>query len=74
MAIAVTQADEVFGSDTQMKGRLKLSDAERATLGEIGPRTKMGRSAMRSCISPIAAHRATRLSRTGTIPSTASIF
>jgi hypothetical protein len=28
----------------------------------------------RSCISPIAAHRATRLSRTGTIPSTASIF
>jgi hypothetical protein len=79
----------------QLKGRLKLSDAERATLGEIGhrlgrkvlgevanvcecnsqqPRTKMGRSAMRSCISPIAAHRATRLSRTGTIPSTASIF
>jgi hypothetical protein len=38
------------------------------------PRTKMGRSAMRSCISPIAAHRATRLSRTATIPSTASIF
>jgi len=29
---------------------------------------------MRYCISPIAAHRPTRLRRTGTIPSTASIF
>src|SRR5689334_22048257 len=38
------------------------------------PRTKMGRSAMRCCIIPIAAHRPTRLRRTGTIPSTASIF
>jgi hypothetical protein len=35
---------------------------------------KMGRSAMRCCIIPIAAHRPTRLRRTGTIPSTASIF
>ncbi len=38
------------------------------------PKTKMGRSAMRCCIIPIAAHRPTRLRRTGTIPSTASIF
>jgi hypothetical protein len=29
---------------------------------------------MRCCIIPIAAHRPTRLRRTGTIPSTASIF
>jgi hypothetical protein len=31
--------------------------------------TKMGKSAMRCCIIPIAAHRPTGLRRTGTIPS-----
>jgi hypothetical protein len=63
-----------YGGDCVAARTRPLSCACFCKCNSQQPRTKMGRSAMRSGISPIAAHRATRLSRTGTIPSTASIF